>query len=415
MSQSPLISQASPIPVKALEAPKTVTVLSMFVGEQQASFEQALIPFEQATGIDVIYEGTEDFAKQVVERVDDGQSPDIAIFPQPALLTQFAEQGKLVPITDIIEKAQLKRIYSDAWIDLGSVDDTPYALWYRASVKSLVWYRPTAFDTQGYGIPTTWEELMALSEQIVADGGTPWCIGLGSGAATGWPGTDWIEDIMLRTAGPEAYRQWVTHQIPFSSPPVVQSMKKFGQILHRPGFVDGEASSTISKPYGETALALFKDPPNCYLYRQGSFISSFFPDDKAARVDYDIFPLPSIDQRFGTPILVAGDALGMFRDTPEARALMEYFTTLVPHESWAQVGGFISPHKQFDIDQYPDLVTQKIAYILSQAESIQFDGSDMMPGSIGTDTFWTEMVRFAEGKSPEAIAETIDTSWPETN
>ena len=403
------------MPVQALGTAKTVTVMSMFVGEHQKSFEDSLIPFEQSTGIDVIYEGSQAFPTLITERVEANQQPDIAIFPQPALMTQFAAQGKLIPLTEIITEGELRRLYSDAWIELGSVEDTPYALWYRASVKSLVWYRPTAFMAKGYDIPTSWDSLIALSEQIVTDGGTPWCIGLGSGAATGWPGTDWIEDIMLRTAGPEAYRQWIAHQVPFSSPSVLQSMQTFSQILHRPNFVDGEAASTVDKPYGETALELFNEPPNCYLYRQANFVDAFFPEDKEARVDYDVFPLPSIDERFGTPILVAGDALAMFRDTPEARALMQYFATPVPHEILAGSKGYISPHKQFDIDAYPNLVTQKIAHILSQAESIQFDGSDMMPGSVGSDRFWAEMVLFAEGKSPEDVAASIDASWPDAD
>lgn len=387
--------------------------MSMFVGEQQERFEQALIPFEEETGIDVIYEGSEAFPQLIVERVQKKQSPDVAIFPQPALITQFAKQGKLVPLTKFIDRHALRKSYADSWIDLGSVDDVPYALWYRASVKSLVWYRPTAFAAKGYGIPSTWDELIALSKQIVADGGTPWCIALGSGEATGWPGTDWIEDIMLRTAGPEAYRQWVTHQLPFNSPPVLKALQTFSQILHQPKFVDGDAAGTVTQPYGETSQALFSDPPSCYLYRQASFISSYFPADTEAKVDYDIFPLPSIDERFGTPLLVAGDALGVFHETPEVHALMQYFSTPVPHEVSVNAGGFISPHKQFDLEKYPDLVTQKIAYLLSEAEVIRFDGSDMMPSGIGTDKFWAEMVLFAEGKSPEAVAADIDESWPQ--
>lgn len=396
-----------------IDPTQTITVFSMFTGAQQEQFERSLIPFEEETGIDVVYEGSDAFPQLIVERVEAGEPPDIAIFPQPNLITQFAQQGELVPITDFIERGQLRKAYSDAWIDLVSVDETPYALWLRASVKSLVWYRPTAFAAQGYDIPTTWSALIALSEQIVADGGTPWCIGLESGAATGWPGTDWIEDILLRTAGPEAYRQWISHELPFNSPPVLKSMQSFSQILHRPNFVDGDAKSTVSKPYGETVLNILSEPPNCYLYRQASFVSAYLPDDKAARVDYDVFPLPSIDERFGMPILVAGDALGMFRDTPETRALMTYFATPEAQEILANEAGFISPHSQFDIEKYPNLVTQKIATILLNADVVRFDGSDMMPETIGTDKFWKEMILFAQGKSPEAIATTLDESWPQ--
>lgn len=397
----------------ALEPEQTITVFGMFVGEHQAQFERSLIPFEEATGIDVIYEGDEAFPQLIEERVAAGQAPDIAIFPQPALIAQFAEQGQLVPLTQFMDRAQLRRAYSDTWTDLVSFEDAPYAIWLRASVKSLVWYRPSAFSSRGYDIPQTWEELIQLSERIVSEGGTPWCIGLESGEATGWPGTDWIEDIMLRTAGPEAYQQWVDHRLPFSSPPVLNSMRSFSQILHQPDFVDGKASGTVNKPYGPTALGIFNEPPDCYLYRQASFVSAYFPPDKAARVDYDVFPFPSMDARFGTPILVAGDALGMFHDTSATRALAEYFMTREAHEALTQESGFISPHNQFDGAQYSDLVTQKIAQILSETDVIRFDGSDMMPKEVGTDRFWREMVLFAEGKSPEAIAQDIDANWPQ--
>jgi alpha-glucoside transport system substrate-binding protein len=401
-------------PLSSAEAPqKTVTILGQFSSEDQAKFEQTFIPFEQKTGIDVIYESADNFNTLLRMRIAAFNKPDLVALPQPGLMADLAAEGLLVPLTEVMETQALRSSYADAWLDLGTVDDVPYGLWVRASVKSLVWYRPTAFEAKGYDIPRTWVELIALSDKIVADGGTPWCIGLESGTASGWPGTDWIEDILLRTAGPETYSQWINHQLPFNSPPVLKAFNEFGKILRTPKYVSGGAAQSSKAAYGESSLGIFNSPPDCYLHRQGSFISSFFPADKIPRIDYDVFLLPGIDPKFGTPLLVAGDAIAMFNKTPESQAFMQYLATPVPHEIWAGLGGFISPQQQVPLSAYPNLVTQNTAQILADADVIRFDGSDLMPSEVGTESFWTGMVDFANGKSAEAVAQEIDQSWPQ--
>jgi len=391
---------------------KSVTVLGRLVGKEQDNFEAALRPFEEETGIDVIYEGSESFASLLRLRAGVLNFPDIVIISQPGLMAEFVKSGDLVPLSDFMDTQKLRLAYSDSWLDLGMVDDETYAIWYRASVKSLVWYRPSAFEAKGYDIPTTWEQLIELSDRIVAEGDTPWCIGMESGSATGWTGTDWIEDILLRTAGPEAYRQWVAHEMPFNAPPVVDAFNKFGQFLLTPNYVRGSAAQTVKTPYRESPLGLFDEPPSCYMHRQASFVSASFPPEQLPRVDYDVFPLPGIDPRFGLPLLVAGESISMFNDTPESRVLMTYLASPEPHEISAQLGGFISPQKQVLPEVYPDMVNQKIAQILINADIVKFDGSDMMPAYVGTNTFWDGMVDFAEGKSAEAVTNEIEENWP---
>ncbi|MEM9945711.1 MAG: ABC transporter substrate-binding protein [Cyanobacteria bacterium P01_D01_bin.36] len=390
----------------------TVTILGAVTGEQQKKLEQTLQPFEEATGIDVIYEGSDDFADLLPLRVGMGQAPDLAMFPQPGLMEQFVKKEQLIPLTYFLESGALQAAYTDSWLDIGTIENEVYAIWYRASVKSLVWYKPTAFEANGYDVPQTWPELTALSNKIAEEGKTPWCIGLESGTATGWPGTDWIEDIMLRTAGPEAYSQWIDHRLPFNSPQVINAFEEFGKILRNPKYVEGGTTGAVQTSFGESPNGLFTSPPECYMHRQASFIASFFAEGKSPRSDYDVFPLPGIDERFGLPILVAGDAFGMFNNTPESRALIAYLATPTPHEIGAQLGGFISPHRQISIDSYPDAVSQKIALILSNADIVQFDASDMMPSDVGTGTFWQGITDFAAGKSAEDVAKEIDASWP---
>ena len=387
----------------------TVTVLGVIVGEQQAKLEQALAPFEEETGIDVVYEGTDQFATLLPVRVDSGNAPDVAMFPQPGLMRDFAGEGRLIPIGEFMDP---QGTYSQDWLDLATVEGEMYGVWYRASVKSLVWYNPQAFAAAGYDVPGTWDELIALTDQIVADGSTPWCLGIESGDATGWVGTDWIEDIMLRTAGPEVYDQWIANEIPFNDDRVQVAFEQFGEIALNPDYVVGGSVGVLSTPFGDSPNALFEDTPGCYLHRQANFIASFFPETVELGTDVSVFPLPGIDPQYGTPVLVAGDVFAMFNDTPEARALMEYLATPTPHEIWAGLGGFISPHQEVSLDAYPDELSRQQAEILMNADVIRFDGSDMMPGAVGTGTFWTGITNYVGGTDVETVLQDIENSWP---
>ena len=391
---------------------KTISILGQFSPEDAAKFEASLAPFEEKNNIDIVYESADNFSSLLRMRISAFNAPDLAVLPQPGLMADLARDGFLVPLPEVMEMQALRSSYSDDLLSLGTVDDVPYGLWYRISVKSLVWYRPAAFEAKGYDIPQTWNELMALSDRIVADGGTPWCIGLESGAASGWPATDWVEDIVLRQAGPEVYSQWISHQLPFDAPQIVKAVDEFGKLLRKPKYVSGGAAEAADIPYDQSAQGLFSNPPDCYLHRQGNFVSSFFSEDKQPRVDYDAFPLPAIEETFGLPILISGDAVVLLNETPETAALMQYMATPEPHTVWARLGGFISPNQQVPVSAYSDLVTQKVAQILLDADSVRFDASDMMPGSVGTGTFWSGMIDFAKGESAKSVTQDIESSWP---
>ena len=391
---------------------KTVTVLGLLPEESVESFEKSLAPFEEKTGIDVVFESAPNFNSLLRMRIASFYEPDIAILPQPGIMLDLVENGHLVPLTDFIDIHRLREAYPEAWLELGSVEGVPYGLWYRASAKSLVWYNPSAFERKGYDIPRSWDELIALSDRIVADGGTPWCIGLESGEASGWPGTDWVEDILLRTGGPEAYNQWITHQMPFNSPSVIKAFNEFGKFLKTPKYTKGGPQTAVSTAFTDSVLGIFGESPDCYMHRQANFISASFPEEAQPKVDYDVFLLPGIDPKYGTPLLVAGDALVMFNQTPESEALMRYLITPEPHEIWAGEGGFISAHKDVSLEAYSDVVTQNIAQMLADADVVRFDGSDVMPGYIGTDLFWSGIIDFAEGQSAEEVTKSIENSWP---
>lgn len=401
---------------------KTVTVLGVIVGDQQKKLEAAIAPFEKATGIDVVYEGTDAFTTLLPVRVDSGDAPDIAMFPQPGLMRSLAKEGALIPVTEVLSRKELQKYYPDSWIDLSTVDGKIYGVWYRAAVKSLVWYNPKSFAKQGYNIPKTWDEMIALSDKIVADGGTPWCIGMESGNSSGWPGTDWVEDIVLHTAGPDFYAKWVQHEVPFDAPQVQKAFQYFGDIVENPNYVYGGTTGALSIPWGDSITGLFTEKlakgsaakqPECYLQKQGNFISTYFPKRVVLGEDVDFFPTPAINPEYGSALLVGGDIFSMLHNTPEARQFMAYMATPTPHEIWAKQGGFLSANKQVNLNVYPDEISKKQAKLLTTAEIVQFDASDSMPGAVGTGTFWSGMMDFVAGQSAKEVTGKIEYYWPE--
>jgi len=389
-------------------AGETVTILGSLTGNGEDKLLAAIAPFTAATGIEVIYEGTDAFSTLISVRAEAGDAPDIALFPQPGLMLEFAERGELVPQA----RAPLESAYDAYWLDLASVDGELYGVWMRADVKSLVWYNPSAFATAGYTVPTTWAELVALSQQMVADGNTPWCIGMESGTATGWVGTDWLEDIVLRQAGPAVYDDWVNHDIPFNHPAIAAALTTWGEIVRDPEQVRGGTTGAISMPFGEAPAPLFNEPPGCYLHRQASFISDFLPDGLESGETVEVFALPPMQSGQGTPVLVGGIVYAQFNDTPAATALMEYLATAEAHTVWAQEG-YITPHAQVSLAAYPDPLTRNQAAVLQEATLIRFDGSDLMPGVVGAGTFWTGMVDYVGGADAATVLTAIEDSWPE--
>lgn len=392
----------------------TITVLGAVVDQDAERFEESIKPFEEANGIDIVYEGSGDFEQLATLRIEGGNPPDVIMFPQPGLMADLARQGHLMDLSTMIDTATLEENYSQAWIDLGTVDGTLYGIWYRASVKSLVWYPVPEFEEAGYTVPATWDEMIALSDQIVADGGTPWCIGMESATATGWVGTDWVEDIMLRTAGGEAYDRWVAGELDFNSDEVRRAFEIFGEIAMNPDYVLGGTTAVLMTPFGDAPTPMFDDPPGCWLHRQASFIAGFFPEDVQADLTANVnaFYLPPIDEDKGSPVLGAGDVLAATSDRAEVADFVNFLMTAEAAEFWAGQGGFLSPNNSVPLDWYPDEITKVQAEILTGADVFRFDASDLMPGSVGTGSFWTEIVNWLSGQDLESSLNAIDASWP---
>ncbi len=366
-------------------------------------------------------ESVGDFEEQFQIRAEGG-TLDLAAAPQPGAIPGLVESGSLTSLEDLgMDVDALTDLVGEGFMALGEVDGEHYGVPTNIALKSMVWYPKDDFDAAGYEVPETWDDLIALSDQIVADGGTPWCVGFESEGSTGWPATDWMEDIMLRTAGVDTYDQWVAHEIPFNDEAVVTAGETFGDIMFTDGYVLGGADQTPSIPFGDAPGPMFQDPPGCWLHRQASFITAQagFPPEAEAGVDYDWFPLPPIDQE-GT--LYAGEltVVGSNANRPEVADFLERF---ISEEVQCAMGGVqassrISPNVNVGPDCYVNDILADASVVLTEAlanDTGRFDASDLMPAEVGSGTFWTGMMDYVSNgpDSLQSVLDDIEASWPQ--
>ncbi|WBL34334.1 ABC transporter substrate-binding protein [Sinirhodobacter sp. HNIBRBA609] len=395
-----------------------LTVLGPWLSADKDLVESVIAYFEAATGVEVDYAGSDSFEQQIVIDAEAGSPPDVAVFPQPGLAADLAKKGHLKPLADGTEQ-WIKDNYAagDSWAAYGNYTGPDgqahqYAFPYKADVKSLVWYVPENFEDAGYEVPATMEDLKALTEQIVADGGTPWCIGLGSGGATGWPATDWVEDLMLRLNAPEDYDAWVKNDLKFDDPKVVAAIDAFGWFARNDAFVAGGAGAVASTDFRDSPKGLFASPPQCYMHRQASFIPSFFPEGTVIGQDADFFYFPAYaGMDLGQPVLGAGTMFAKLTENPAADAFITFLESPIAHEIWMAQTGFVTPYKGVNTDVYGDETLKKMGEILLNATTFRFDGSDLMPGAIGAGAFWTGMVDYAGGKPAGDVTTSIQATW----
>jgi alpha-glucoside transport system substrate-binding protein len=397
---------------------QTVTISGPWLAPENAIFQGILSYFEQATGAKVEYTGSDSFEQQIVIDTQAGTPPNIAVFPQPGLAADLASRGLLQPVDKKVRDA-VKKNYAaaDSWIDLATYADKSgkdnfYGVFFRVDLKSLVWYSPDNFEDNGYEVPETMEELIALSDKMVKDGNTPWCIGLGSGAATGWPATDWVEDMMLRTQSPADYDRWVTNDLKFTDPKVVEAIETFGKFALNDKYVAGGAAAVSTTDFRDSPKGLFSVPADCMMHRQASFIPAFFPEGTVVGEDVDFFYFPAFaSKNLGKPVLGAGTVVTVTKANKATDAVLQYLTTPLAHELWMAKGGFLTAHKGVNTDLYMNETLKRQGDILLNATTFRFDGSDLMPGAVGAGSFWTGMVDYTSGVPVDEVVEEIQDSW----
>ena len=382
----------------------TVHVIAVWSGQEQASFMAVLKPFEDSTGIKVSYESTRDEDAILTSRVAAGNPPDLAAAPSPQLLAQFAKQGKVIALNDAVDMSALQSSTSKSWITLGEPlnDGKLYQIFAWAAVKGLIWYDPKNFQSKGYNVPKTWDDLMNLQSTVKASGTTPWCITLESGSASGWPASDWLKEIVLSQSGPDVYDKWVAGTQKWTSPEIKQAFQTWGQILGpNDSNVYGGKQFMLATNFGDVGTPMFQNPPKCFMLNQASFITTFFTSANPSLqpgTDFNFFPLPDINTSFSGAHVVAGDSFSMFKDTPQARKLIQYLTTAQAQDIWVKRGGKLAVNKQVPIADYPDTLSQESATIIVNTQIAKYDATDNMPADMRMEA-WKALLNYVSNQN----------------
>jgi alpha-glucoside transport system substrate-binding protein len=350
----------------------TVRVVGSWSGAEEAAFLAMVAPFEASSGIVVDYTGTRDLNGLLWEGVAKGRAPDVAGLPGPGQMVEFARHGALKDLSGVIDVQAYKAGTVPTFIELGSVDGALVGVFIKATLKGLIWFNPTVYSLEP---PQTWQELDERATLAARGDTETWCVALESESTSGWPGTDWIEDIVLRESGPDIYDEWVAGRLPWTSPEIRAAFSRYGTVVSN-GW--GGPTQQLATNFADGGNPLFSDPPGCLFHHQATFMTEFFRTRAGARAhDYDFFPFPTIDPRFANSVTGGGDLFGMFNDTPQARALMRYLVTPEAQSIWVQRGGALSVNLQ--VSSYPDAVSRRAADVLRSAERFRFDASDLMP------------------------------------
>ncbi|MGH8961249.1 MAG: ABC transporter substrate-binding protein [Jatrophihabitantaceae bacterium] len=397
---------------------KSVTIFGSILSPESDSLNKSWAQFDSCTGITIKYTGSNTFESDLPVKVNGGNPPNLALIPQPGLLAQMVQAGavKKPPAQTVTNEAA----WSDSWKQLGSVNGTFYAAPMSANMKSLVWYSPSYFKAHNYTVPTTWAELMALSAKIVSDnnGAKPWCGGISSGTASGWPATDWIEEAVLSTYGGQVYDDWISHKVKFDSPQIKAAMQTVASYMQNPAWVNGGyggVKSIATTTFQNAGLPILKN--HCGMLQQASFYEAQWPKGTTVGPDKDVFAfyLPAVSSSVSTPVEGGGEFVTAFSSSGATQAVQNYLSSPAWINSRIKVApGWVSANQKADQSLYTDPIDQLSAkYLADPKATFRFDASDAMPAAVGSGAEWKAMVDwFGSGKSIDDVAKEIDAAWP---
>lgn len=369
-------------------------------------------------GLTINVERVDSIDKLIKTSIASGDTPDIALLPQPGVVASVVELGAAFPLDDVLDVDRLEEEMVAGALDAGRIDGELYALLTSMNVKSLLFYPKKAFEEAGYEEPQSLTELEALADQIKADGGTPWCLTMESGDATGWVATDWFEDLVMRYGGADYYNQWVNHEVPFNDETVVRAGEYFDQIISEDDNVFGGRTAITATAFADAARPMFAEGgPKCWLLKQGSFFvgQDFLPDDVYNNVDEElgVTGFPPEEAGGDNPVLGGGDLAVLMSDSEDAKTAMNLLANAEIGNEAAPVSSFISPFTTFDTSLYPSETTKEIAQVAYDSTAFLFDGSDAMPAEVGAGSFWREMTAYVSGNQDlETALQKIEESWP---
>ncbi|MFC4336529.1 ABC transporter substrate-binding protein [Salininema proteolyticum] len=387
---------------------ETVEIISTIRGEEGDEMEAAWSDFAECVGIDIQHEGTGEMEAILRQRVDGGSAPDIAMIPQPGLMRNFKDD--LVPAPDdLYERAQ--EGWTDDWLDYGTIDGEFYAAPHSGNAKSFVWYSPSVFEENDYEIPQTWDEMIALSDRMLADGIAPWCVGSGSDQATGWPITDWIEDVVLRE-DVALYDDWVTNDAEFTDPRIKAAFEKAGTILTNDDYVYGGTELISSTDFKVAALPILDG--ECGMHRQASFLG--WEEDVDVSEDGDVFVFRFPETNEGdNRMLIGGEFVAAFDGRDAVEAVRMYLASQFYHDNRLSTGPWTTARQGVDPSNATTAVNEFATEIVSDpAVTVRFDGSDLMPGEVGASVYWEAVTAWTDGdKDLDRVLADVQSAWDE--
>ena len=402
---------------------KTVHIFASILSPESDIYIDAYRDFEKCTGVTIQWEGSNDFESQLGVRVAGGSAPDLAVIPQPGLLQKMVQSGKAVPAPAGVV-ANAKKYWTADWRAYSTVNGKYYGAPLSANMKSLVWYSPKYFKKNGLTVPKTWAEMMKLSDKLAAKGQKPWCAGIGSGTATGWPATDWMEELVLRMYGPQVYDSWVAGKTKFASPQIENVMKTLSKWLMNPKYVNagiGDVKSIATTTFQDAGLGIPKG--KCFMLQQASFYGAQFPKGTTISPTGDVFAffLPPINKKWQIPVEGGGEFIVSFRNAKEVNAVQTFMSSplYLTNRAKASMGGWTTANSGVPVSAYPTPLDKMVAtYLANPKATFRFDGSDAMPAAVGAGSFWTQMTAWFSGDNPQSpstidsIAKAIDATWP---
>jgi alpha-glucoside transport system substrate-binding protein len=385
-TEAPTEAPGAEIDCMGASAGDEVSVIYQWSGAEEEKFNAIVKPLVDECGIKIVAQSTRDAA--VLDTKVKSAPPDVVFWPTTAPLSLYTDQ--LLDLSDLGADAAN---YADYWISMGTVDSKWAAIAVKADIKTIIWYSPANFDLFGYTVPTTWDELDALVEQMVADGNVPWSMGFESEAATGWTGSDFIQDILLVQQGPDYVMSLIDGSTPYNDAGVKQAYETYGKWAKDDTYTVGGATGTVSTPFLEAIYKVFSDPPEAMMVKQSGFaggeVAAQYPDLEYG-TDYDFFAVPGAQGMQG-----GADFMMAFGDSPAAKALVTYMTGAAGAAEWAKSGFDLSPNN-LAAGNYTDTALTKKADALASASGFTPDLGDAIGAPFG-DAEWKALIDFVNG------------------
>ena len=362
-----------------------VTIFSLWGGSEEEAFKKVLTQFTKDTGIKTKYEAARDFLPVIRTRLNAGNPPEVGILPRPGFVDELARDDALIPLEDLgIDVDKINENYNDTWIDLATFEDTTYGVVAKANSKSTVWYKPNSFQENGFQIPKTWDELNQIVKDYKAKGETPWAVGA-QGRDSSWTLTDWFEQIYVRMAGGDNYDKLFSGELAFNDQTVKDALNEMLKNVNDQ-YVLGGVDGALSLSYQDGIARVFGKNSQAEMYMLGGFVGGIAiganPSLKPG-TDIDFFPFPTINEANGSPLVGSGDVAAAFVNNEDVAKLIEYLSTPEAGRIWVSTGAIVSPNKGVTDADYPNELVSKEAEQVKNAESFRFDGSDLLPGTLG--------------------------------